>query len=319
MTVILHVEDDPALAAVVALSLEGLGFHGKTVTAETVHDAEVLLDKAARNQNKFDLIISDMHLPDGTGLDLVRYVRARSPWNTTPMVILSGDESPANVRRAYALGANAYVSKSPPGRTINQVVNALYQHWIKDAVPTDAPQAPNDIETTLMRAMNIPLRLATLYQRLADKFSLDPHEKAFWLSRALCEANLVNVLGFVQQQLGGHTVESTVVDDVRRIEISLEQRLTDLEIELDVNRELARDEVYLRVIGIVSVTDIESLARSMGQLFPVIPIAVIMLQDFLSGHLRDLSDWIYRHTDVPAVQDRAMQLRAAVATMFAHP
>src|SRR6478736_2465106 len=111
MVVILHVEDNTMLGALVALALEGLGFTGKRINCDTVNKAVTILDEAAQKDERFDLIISDMHLPDGTGLDVVRYVRENPKWKSTPMLILSSDVDPKTVARAYALGANAYISK----------------------------------------------------------------------------------------------------------------------------------------------------------------------------------------------------------------
>ncbi|HEU4613844.1 MAG TPA: response regulator, partial [Kofleriaceae bacterium] len=117
------------------MSFRGFGFRGELAIADSVAEAERMLDDAARSSsNRFDLIISDMHLPDGTGLDVVRHVRATPAWKTTPVLILSSDVDPKRVGRAYALGANAYVDKSPRGRTLRDVVKSLYQHWTKDVL-----------------------------------------------------------------------------------------------------------------------------------------------------------------------------------------
>src|SRR3954471_17863236 len=120
---ILHVEDDLMLRSLVSLTFQNLGFRGKTVFATTIGQGERQLDKAAQEGRRFDLIISDMHLPDGKGLDLVRYVRASPMWRTTPTLILSGDANPQLVGRAYALGANAYIDKAPPNRSVCDVVS----------------------------------------------------------------------------------------------------------------------------------------------------------------------------------------------------
>jgi two-component system chemotaxis response regulator CheY len=113
---ILHVEDDTALAEVVQMTFENFGFRGRTLHAETVAEAGMTVDGMARQGNPIDLIISDMSLPDGTGLDVVRHVRSNPGSERTPILILSGESDPSNVGRAYALGANCYVEKSPRGR-----------------------------------------------------------------------------------------------------------------------------------------------------------------------------------------------------------
>jgi two-component system, chemotaxis family, chemotaxis protein CheY len=311
MTVILHVEDDTALGSLVSLSLEGLGFRGLIVPADTVHKAETLLDEAAQDGQRFDLILSDMNLPDGSGLELVRYVRASATWKTTPMLILSGDENPKTVNRAYALGANAYVSKSPPGRNLSQVVNALYHHWIKDVVP-QGTKIPNDIEDAFTRAITIRLRHARLYERIAGKFADNSSEAAFWLSRSLAESNLINVLGFVQAQLRCHDIDDDV-SEIEEMQNDTQRALSALELELDRSN-MSRDDIYLRVLQLVTVPNIDLVARSLGRLFPVIPMAVATLREFMLGSIEDLVAWIDLHTSVPAIRERASQLRDATVS-----
>jgi CheY-like chemotaxis protein len=312
MTVILHVEDDISLSALITLSFEGLGFRGETITATTVEAGEKILDDAARDGHTFDLIISDMNLPDGTGLDVVRHVRASPAWKTTPMLILSGDLNPKKVGRAYALGANAYVDKSPRGRSLDQVVTALYQHWMNDVVVARRA-GPDHVQEALARAIEIRLRHAQLYQRLADRFAANRSEAAFWLSRALGESNLVNVLVFVQSQVANDEVASDVIGDIAQMQGAIEVALTELERELD-GRALSRDEMYQRILLLLSIPDIEVVSRSMGRLFPVIPVAVATLRDFLLGSIQDVSAWIDLHTGVPAIRAQAVQLRDTAMT-----
>ncbi len=103
---ILHVEDDPSLAKLVRVAFQSLGFHGNMLTADRVENALALLAERARHHQPVDLILSDMQLPDGTGLDVVREVRADPYWHLTPVLVLSGEIAPGVVNEAYALGAN---------------------------------------------------------------------------------------------------------------------------------------------------------------------------------------------------------------------
>jgi two-component system, chemotaxis family, chemotaxis protein CheY len=312
---ILHVEDDVALTELVALSLEALGFRGTTVTAETVEQGEEILDDAARTGKRLDLILSDMHLPDGTGLDLVRHVRASATWRTTPMLILSSDLNPNNVGRAYALGANAYVSKSPRGRSLHDVITALYKHWMTDVV-TAPPGVPGFIDAALARAIQIRLRHAQLYQRLAEKFTDNRSESAFWLSRALVESNLMNVLGFVRTQHVTQDVDPGDADEVVTMQDATELALRDLESELEGNA-MSRDDVYLRVLQLVSIQDIDLVARSMGRLFPVIPVAIETVRDILIASIQDVSAWIDLHASARPLRQQAAELRDAAMTLRA--
>ena len=312
MIVILHVEDNTVLGALVAITLEGLGFTGKRISASTVTKAEKILDEAALKGDPFDLIISDMHLPDGTGLDVVRYVRENPKFKSTPMLILSSDVDPKTVARAYALGANAYISKFPPGRSLGDVVTSLYHHWIEDVVTprADVPQS-DATQQALRRAMNIRLRHAHLYQRLAEKFSDDVAESAFWLSRALSESNLINVLGLVQQQLPDHPdIAEECTDQIADLQTETEARLSALEHDLETTA-LSREQIYGRVLDLVSLANVDILARSMARAFPVVSVAVDALRDFLVANYERMTAWIDGHTRQAQLRDAAQEVREA--------
>ena len=79
---LLLLEDDPAIARTVAYALER---DGLTVTHSLlVHDARQQLQRA-----RFDLLVLDVGLPDGSGLDLLRDVRNTALTAALPVLMLS--------------------------------------------------------------------------------------------------------------------------------------------------------------------------------------------------------------------------------------
>ena len=59
----------------------------------------------------FDLIITDINMPDINGLELVRFVRDSEEHKGTPLIIISTDGRAVDRERGLKLGANAYLSK----------------------------------------------------------------------------------------------------------------------------------------------------------------------------------------------------------------
>ncbi|HEX7796234.1 MAG TPA: response regulator, partial [Vicinamibacterales bacterium] len=118
MTTVLHVEDDELLAEAVRAAFEAFGFRGTYLAAHSVQEAKLLLTTPAGPT--VNLILSDMNLPDGTGLDVVRTVRSNPSRASVPIVILSGDTDPRAVDQSYVLGANAYIGKSERGRSLGE-------------------------------------------------------------------------------------------------------------------------------------------------------------------------------------------------------
>lgn len=310
---ILHVEDDDAVRAIVQLSFSGFGFPGEMFSAETVSEALAVLEERAENAETFDLIISDMNLPDGTGLDVVRYIRSTPAWRATPVLILSSDVNPKRVSRAYALGANAYVDKCPPGRTLNQVVRSLYEHWGRDAILP--PTQPTDrFQKFIAESIRIRTRHAELYERIAATFPNSPSEAAFWMSRALAESNLINLIGFLRDQLEDRSLPDDIFDALEKMQSNTERILTSAERALDAGP-INRKEAYRRIIELVSSTDIDLLARSISHLFPVMPMAMDSLRYFLVSTLEDVSSWVEMHCDDPQLREQALELRSDIATL----
>jgi len=179
----LHLEDDPDLAGLVRLGFKRLGFTGEIVQAATVRDAlSAIQDRKSRGE-PLDLILVDMNLPDGTGLDVVRRVKTNPAWSTIPVLVLSSEASPGTVSEAYALGANCYLSKSPSGKTIFEAVEhctGAGWRWriFRRRRPTDR------LRELLGRGASGKARASQLYMRVAQSFAADPDLTQFWLGLA---------------------------------------------------------------------------------------------------------------------------------------
>ncbi len=99
---ILLVEDHADTARIMRILLQSQGH--VVETADTVAAALRLADEQA-----FDLLLSDLGLPDGTGLDLMRALRARS--STLPGIALSGYGQEKDVQQARDAGFTAHLTK----------------------------------------------------------------------------------------------------------------------------------------------------------------------------------------------------------------
>jgi CheY-like chemotaxis protein len=99
---ILVVEDEPATRKLMARLLRGLG-HEVTSTGTI---AEAL---KAIQVNEIDMIISDIGLPDGSGLDLMREVVARR--GPVPSIALTGYGMEEDIRRSREAGFTAHMTK----------------------------------------------------------------------------------------------------------------------------------------------------------------------------------------------------------------
>jgi two-component system chemotaxis response regulator CheY len=59
----------------------------------------------------FSAVITDVHLPEMTGLELVARIRENPRFRSLPVVVVSADADPTTPARALGLGANAFFAK----------------------------------------------------------------------------------------------------------------------------------------------------------------------------------------------------------------
>ena len=57
------------------------------------------------------LILLDLNLPDMTGIDILRKVKANSHIRMSPVVVLTTTDDEREIQRCYDLGANVYITK----------------------------------------------------------------------------------------------------------------------------------------------------------------------------------------------------------------
>lgn len=98
---ILIVEDEKEIRRFVRGALTDAGW--KVIEAGTHHDG--LLEAGTR---KPDLIILDLGLPDGDGVDFIRELRS---WSTCPVIVLSARIDETDKVRALDAGADDYIEK----------------------------------------------------------------------------------------------------------------------------------------------------------------------------------------------------------------
>ncbi len=100
--VVLVVDDEADFLATYDRLLRRQGY--RTVTAGSRQAALAALDG-----DPLALIIADLRLPDGDGLDVVRAARARL--RPPPVIVVTGFASAQSRREALAAGATAYLTK----------------------------------------------------------------------------------------------------------------------------------------------------------------------------------------------------------------
>ena len=74
-------------------------------------------------RQEFDLIVTDINMPDVSGIELTRFVRANARHKATPIIVISTEASVVDAERAREAGATAFVAKPFTGRELITAIN----------------------------------------------------------------------------------------------------------------------------------------------------------------------------------------------------
>lgn len=102
---VLIVEDSKAIRSMIRILLEEMGGF---FAVEAGNGFEALKTLPTRS---FDLIITDINMPDINGLELIGYVKSNATYRGIPLIIVSTEKSEEDKKRGMALGAAGYVVK----------------------------------------------------------------------------------------------------------------------------------------------------------------------------------------------------------------
>ena len=100
--VVLIVDDEPDLCELLSITLGRMGLESRSV-----HD--IATAKTTVREERFDLCLTDMQLPDGNGLDLVDWLQTHLP--DLPVAVITAHGNVETAVRALKLGAFDFVSK----------------------------------------------------------------------------------------------------------------------------------------------------------------------------------------------------------------
>ena len=103
---ILVVEDSATMRSLIAASLEELEVPVKITEAPSGFEALRLLPRVS-----YDLIVTDINMPDINGLELVSFVKNNDAYREIPLIIISTEGSDRDREKGLGLGANGYLVK----------------------------------------------------------------------------------------------------------------------------------------------------------------------------------------------------------------
>ncbi|KKL11123.1 hypothetical protein LCGC14_2548980, partial [marine sediment metagenome] len=104
---ILAVDDDSLLLELMQITLNGAGFNDVTLA----QSADEALQCIAGSVVPFECILLDIQMPGTDGIELCARIRKMHQYRNTPILMITAMTERTFVERAFAAGANDYVSK----------------------------------------------------------------------------------------------------------------------------------------------------------------------------------------------------------------
>ncbi|MBQ1837469.1 MAG: sigma-54-dependent Fis family transcriptional regulator [Neisseriaceae bacterium] len=123
---VLVIDDEADLRALLQMSLSKMGLQVETA-------AGVVEGKKKLSEKTYDLVLTDMKMPDGNGLEVVEFVAQNSD---TPIAVITAFGNPNQAVQAMKLGAFDYIAKP--------VTLAQLRTLVKSAINIDTPHRPKN-------------------------------------------------------------------------------------------------------------------------------------------------------------------------------
>ena len=117
---ILIVEDSATMRSLLASTLEDLDVPVKITEASSGFEALRCLPR-----EEYDLVVTDINMPDINGLELVSFVKNNEKYRGIPLVIVSTEGSERDRDKGLGLGADAYLVKPFDPESLREVARDL--------------------------------------------------------------------------------------------------------------------------------------------------------------------------------------------------
>ena len=156
MKKILLIEDDAPLGRGICLALSS-GEQEMTLCRTLAQGRQALAE------GSFDLLILDVNLPDGSGLDLLTQLRAVS---RLPVLMLTANDLESDQVAGLELGADDYVTKPFSLAILRARVNRLLRRTLQPDGAVELPPFSFDFSAMVFLRDGQPLELSKTEQRL---------------------------------------------------------------------------------------------------------------------------------------------------------
>lgn len=119
---ILVVDDFSTMRRIVKNLLKELGFSNFDEAEDGVQAWN-----AIETAGGYDFIVSDWNMPNMTGIDLLRKVRADARFSSTPFLLITAEAKRSQIFEAAQAGVNGYIVKPFTAATLNEKIQKIFE------------------------------------------------------------------------------------------------------------------------------------------------------------------------------------------------
>lgn len=98
----------------------------RSYNVEEAEDGEAAIELISENSDNYSLVLLDIMMPKKDGFEVLEYINKNRYNDKFAIIMISADDSPMNIRKAYDLGAFDYISRPfDPAVVKRRIANAL--------------------------------------------------------------------------------------------------------------------------------------------------------------------------------------------------
>lgn len=144
---LLLVEDNPIDVLLTKEALKEAKIANNLHVVEDGEEAMTFLYQRGKyiNAPRPDLILLDLNLPKKSGREVLADLKNDERLKTIPTLILSTSQSERDIRRAYDLHANCYITKPVDFEEFMDIVKSIDQFWFSTVTLPSVQQPPGTL------------------------------------------------------------------------------------------------------------------------------------------------------------------------------
>lgn len=120
---ILVVDDFSTMRRIVRNLLKELGY----INVDEAEDGIVALQKL--KGGNFQFVVTDWNMPNMTGIELLRAIRADGVLKTLPVLMITAEAKKENIVEAAQCGASGYIVKPFTAGTLEEKLNKIFEKY----------------------------------------------------------------------------------------------------------------------------------------------------------------------------------------------